>query len=65
MISDRSQIAAVTAAMQAMADNRCPSSRAEREMIRQHLAAVRDRIERAQATAYARRAQQGQRERSE
>lgn len=48
-VSDKSQIAAVTAAMQAMADNRCPSSKAEREVIRQHLAAVRERIERAMA----------------
>ena len=49
MISNRSQLAAVTAAIQAMADNRCPSSKAEREIIRQHLTAVRERIERNMA----------------
>lgn len=59
-VSDKSQLAAVTAAIQAMADNRCPSSKAEREMIRQHLAAVRERIERAMAAADARRRENGE-----
>ena len=48
-VSDRSQIAAVNAAIQAMADNRLPYSKGEREVLRQHLTAVRDRIERAMA----------------
>ena len=62
MISDRSQIAAVNAAIRAMEDNRLPDRR-EREILRQHLTTVRDRIERAMAAAEERRAQQGQRER--
>jgi hypothetical protein len=54
MISDRSQLAAVNAAIQAMADNRLPDRR-ERELLRVHLTAVRERIERAMAAADARR----------
>ena len=49
MISDRSQLAAVIAAIEAMEDNRLPGRKAEREVIAAHLKAVRERIEKAMA----------------